>query len=195
MCVTGESDPSIRSSHAHCFKCCWGNQSQLSIWRSHAYQGRRVIMYLVCRRAIYENWNNKYYMGSFSFFQDHIFLPGLAGMSPLVGINDDRFGARFVSVHDSYDKNFRWVKKNKWSQWEIFRKLAMDVATDQGIRVFEGIYVMCGGPQYESPAEVIIPRFSHDCKWVFRFLYLKLWEQMPWVCQLVMRWRWLVNAE
>ncbi|CAJ0937329.1 unnamed protein product, partial [Mesorhabditis belari] len=84
--------------------------------------------------------NPNFQYGDLMLIKDHIFLPGLAGMSPLVGINDDRFGARFVSVHDSYDRSFR--------------KLALDVATNQGIRVFEGIYVMCGGPQYESPAEV-----------------------------------------
>lgn len=40
--------------------------------------------------------------------KDHIFMPGLTGFSPLVGLNDPRFGARFVSVHDAYDKTLRY---------------------------------------------------------------------------------------
>lgn len=30
----------------------------------------------------------------------------------------------------------------------------MDIASKKGMRLFEGVYVMSGGPQYESPAEV-----------------------------------------
>ncbi|WKY05767.1 hypothetical protein Q1695_006178 [Nippostrongylus brasiliensis] len=84
------------------------------------------------------NPNFKY--GDLMLIKDHIFMPGLAGFSPMVGLSDPRFGARFVSVHEAYDKSLR--------------KLAMEVAKKQGIRLFEGIYVMSGGPQYESPAEV-----------------------------------------
>ncbi|CAJ0574535.1 unnamed protein product, partial [Mesorhabditis spiculigera] len=78
--------------------------------------------------------------GDLMLIKDHIFLPGLAGQSPLVGLSDPRFGPRFVSVHDLYDKELR--------------KMALHVAEEQGIRISEGIYVMCGGPQYETPAEV-----------------------------------------
>ncbi|KAK6051219.1 hypothetical protein COOONC_11277 [Cooperia oncophora] len=48
--------------------------------------------------------NPKFKYGDLMLIKDHIFLPGLAGFSPLVGLNDGRFGARFVSVHDAYDK-------------------------------------------------------------------------------------------
>ncbi|VDM49370.1 unnamed protein product [Toxocara canis] len=34
------------------------------------------------------------------------------------------------------------------------RKKALEIAKQQGIRIFEGIYCMTAGPQYESPAEV-----------------------------------------
>uniref|UniRef100_A0A915EP07 purine-nucleoside phosphorylase n=1 Tax=Ditylenchus dipsaci TaxID=166011 RepID=A0A915EP07_9BILA len=71
---------------------------------------------------------------------DQIFMPGLSGMSPLVGLNDPRFGARFVSLHDAYDKELR--------------KIALKIAEEENFRMHEGVYVMSGGPQYESPSEV-----------------------------------------
>lgn len=40
-------------------------------------------------------------------------MPGLSGWSPLVGINDPRFGARFVSLHEAYDKSLRSELSNK----------------------------------------------------------------------------------
>ncbi|KAI1710623.1 phosphorylase superfamily domain-containing protein [Ditylenchus destructor] len=84
--------------------------------------------------------NSKLQYGDLMLIKDHIFMPGLSGFSPLVGLNDPRFGPRFVSVHDAYDKNLR--------------KAALKVADIEGFRIHEGIYVMSGGPQYESPAEV-----------------------------------------
>uniref|UniRef100_A0A0N5AEV2 Purine nucleoside phosphorylase n=1 Tax=Syphacia muris TaxID=451379 RepID=A0A0N5AEV2_9BILA len=84
--------------------------------------------------------NNKFQYGDLMLIKDHIFMPGLAGFSPLVGSNDPRFGARFVSIHDAYDLKLR--------------KSALEIGKKLGIRVHEGIYVMTGGPQYETPAEV-----------------------------------------
>ncbi|CAI4228125.1 unnamed protein product [Auanema sp. JU1783] len=86
--------------------------------------------------------NPNFQFGDLMLIKDHIFLPGLAGFSPLVGVNDPRFGARFVSVHDAYDKPLR--------------NLAQSLAKDEGLTLHEGIYVMSGGPQYESPAEVLL---------------------------------------
>ncbi|KAI1701899.1 phosphorylase superfamily domain-containing protein [Ditylenchus destructor] len=84
--------------------------------------------------------NSKLQYGDLMLIKDHIFMPGLSGFSPLVGLNDPRFGPRFVSVHDAYDKKLR--------------KTALKIADIEGFRIHEGIYVMSGGPQYESPAEV-----------------------------------------
>ncbi|GMT24979.1 hypothetical protein PFISCL1PPCAC_16276, partial [Pristionchus fissidentatus] len=78
--------------------------------------------------------------GDLMIIKDHIFLPGLAGYSPLVGLADDRFGVRFVSVHDCYDLTLR--------------RMAATIADKQSVPYTEGVYVMSGGPQYESPAEV-----------------------------------------
>ncbi|KAK6015911.1 purine nucleoside phosphorylase I, inosine and guanosine-specific [Ostertagia ostertagi] len=106
----------------------------------------RVMHQLGVKRMVVSNAaggvNPKFKYGDLMLIKDHIFLPGLAGFSPLVGLNDGRFGARFVSVHDAYDKSLR--------------KLAKDIARRQGILLHEGVYCMSGGPQYESPAEVMM---------------------------------------
>ncbi|MFH4978356.1 hypothetical protein AB6A40_005065 [Gnathostoma spinigerum] len=78
--------------------------------------------------------------GDLMLIRDQIFIPGLAGFSPLVGPNDERFGARFPSVHAAYDPKLR--------------SLAMDIAKAQSLRMEEGVYCMTAGPEYESPAEV-----------------------------------------
>jgi purine-nucleoside phosphorylase len=38
--------------------------------------------------------------------KDHLFVPGLAGFSPLVGLGPE-FGSPFVSMHDAYDEKYR----------------------------------------------------------------------------------------
>ncbi|KHJ89139.1 phosphorylase family 2 [Oesophagostomum dentatum] len=89
--------------------------------------------------------NPNFKHGDLMLIKDQIFMPALCGFSPMVALNDPRFGARFVSMHDAYDKDLR--------------KLAKDVATKMNMRLFEGVYVMNGGPLYESPAEL-----SQKCK-------------------------------
>ncbi|VBB34078.1 unnamed protein product, partial [Acanthocheilonema viteae] len=84
--------------------------------------------------------NSDFKVGDLMIIKDHIFLPGLAGFSPFVGQHDQRFGERFVSLHEAYDPKLR--------------KLAMEIAKRQKIRIYEGVYAMSGGPQFESPAEI-----------------------------------------
>uniref|UniRef100_A0A0K0DRK8 purine-nucleoside phosphorylase n=1 Tax=Angiostrongylus cantonensis TaxID=6313 RepID=A0A0K0DRK8_ANGCA len=96
-----------------------------------------------------------------SIGEDHIFTPALAGLSPLVGLNDSRFGERFVSLHDAYDKSLR--------------NIAKDVAKKNNMRLFEGVYVMSGGPQYETPAEVVHPL------WQFNGVKLSLFKRLVFI--------------
>lgn len=51
--------------------------------------------------------NAGFQYGDLMVIKDHIFMPGLSGFGPLVGLNDPRFGARFVSIHDAYDIKLR----------------------------------------------------------------------------------------
>uniref|UniRef100_A0A915APJ0 Purine nucleoside phosphorylase n=1 Tax=Parascaris univalens TaxID=6257 RepID=A0A915APJ0_PARUN len=84
---------------------------------------------------------NEYFKrGDMMLIRDHIFMPALAGLSPLVGLNGDEWGPRFVSLHNQYD--------------EELRAKGVQVAKQLDITMHEGIYVMNGGPQYESAAEI-----------------------------------------
>ena len=85
--------------------------------------------------------NKSFHYGDLMLIKDQIFLPGLAGFSPLVGEHDKRYGGpRFVSMHEALDKDLRVLTK--------------DIANRMSMRLMEGVYVMSGGPQYETPAEV-----------------------------------------
>uniref|UniRef100_A0A0N5BT30 Purine nucleoside phosphorylase n=1 Tax=Strongyloides papillosus TaxID=174720 RepID=A0A0N5BT30_STREA len=104
----------------------------------------RILALLGCKGIIVSNAAggipDKVTYGDLMLVKDHIFIPGLTGLSPLVGLHDSRFGPTFVSVHDAYDREFRAVAKN--------------VAKRINLHLPEGILVMSGGPQYETPSEV-----------------------------------------
>ena len=74
--------------------------------------------------------------------KDHINLPGLACQNPLRGPNNERFGPRFFSTSDLYSKQYR----------DIAGKVGRSIKLD--CEVHEGVYVMVGGPNYETVAEV-----------------------------------------
>lgn len=85
--------------------------------------------------------NPAYHPGDFMLIRDHINLPGLAGANPLLGPNDERLGARFPPLARAYDAELR--------------ALARAVAARQpGTKLHEGVYVMVGGPSYETGAEL-----------------------------------------
>ncbi|XP_060112018.1 purine nucleoside phosphorylase [Heteronotia binoei] len=85
--------------------------------------------------------NPEYKVGDIMVIQDHINMPGFAGVNPLVGPNDERFGVRFPAMSDAYDRDLR--------------KLAHTVAKEMGCSggVREGVYCTLGGPNYETIAE------------------------------------------
>ncbi|HJX85703.1 MAG TPA: purine-nucleoside phosphorylase, partial [Candidatus Angelobacter sp.] len=62
------------------------------------------------------------------------------GSNPLVGPNDERFGARFPDMSDAYAADFR--------------KLALEEGKKLPIKVSDGVYVAVHGPSYETPAEI-----------------------------------------
>lgn len=83
--------------------------------------------------------NTDFKTGDLMAIRDHIFLPGMAGHSPLFGPNDETLGPRFPNMTDAYDARLR--------------ELAKAVAVDQGHPLREGVYAMAAGPSYETPAE------------------------------------------
>lgn len=85
--------------------------------------------------------NPAYRPGDFMLIHDHIALPGLAGVNPLLGPNDERFGVRFPPLAKAYD--------------EQLRTLAHSVAAQiPQVTLHEGIYTMVAGPSFETEAEL-----------------------------------------
>lgn len=75
--------------------------------------------------------------GSLMMISDHInFLP----MNPLVGPNEESFGPRFPAMNDAYDPKLRQGLRR--------------AAGRAGIKLHEGIYLGCLGPNLETPAEI-----------------------------------------
>ncbi len=85
--------------------------------------------------------NAAYRPGDFMLIRDHINLPGLAGLNPLVGPNDERCGPRFPALATAYDPRLR----------QLARRAAAAVPD---LRLHEGVYVMVSGPSYETAAEL-----------------------------------------
>ncbi len=64
----------------------------------------------------------------------------LAPMSPLRGANIEDFGPRFFDMQSVFDPKLR--------------RIAEEVAAEQGFSLKEGVYAYMAGPQYETPAEI-----------------------------------------
>lgn len=75
--------------------------------------------------------------GDVMLVTDHI---NLTGENPLLGPNLDRFGDRFPALTDAYDPELR--------------RIALEASTRTGIPLRQGIYIMLGGPSYETRAEM-----------------------------------------
>jgi purine-nucleoside phosphorylase len=118
--------------------------------RAHFYEGHdlrtvtfatRVIGRLGVKTLILTNAaggvNVELTPGMLMVMDDHI---NLIGSNPLVGPNEDAFGARFPDMTEVYSKRLRG--------------LADSVAGAQGLRIGHGIYVALHGPSYETPAEI-----------------------------------------
>jgi len=72
--------------------------------------------------------------GSLMLVADHI---NMVQRSPLVGATGSE---RFVGMADAYDRSLRLA--------------ARQVANRLGVKLFEGVYLWCLGPQFETPAEI-----------------------------------------
>jgi purine-nucleoside phosphorylase len=79
--------------------------------------------------------------GCLVILRDHI---NLQGTNALVGVNDERFGTRFVDMSKAYD--------------ERFQQIAMRAAHELHIDAARGVYAAVAGPSYETPAEI---RYLH----------------------------------
>lgn len=81
--------------------------------------------------------------GDIMVIDDHISFLSLAGLNPLRGANLDSFGPRFPSVSAAYHR----------SSFDLVYSAAEDAGWDLSV-VQRGVYVMVGGPSYETNAEI-----------------------------------------
>jgi purine-nucleoside phosphorylase len=118
--------------------------------RVHAYEGWpkaavvfpiRVLMALGCERIVLTNaaggLQDGMTPGDLMLIEDHL---NLTGDNPLVGENDDRLGARFPDMSDTYTA--------------ALRETVLEVAKGQGLALKKGVYAGLLGPSYETPAEI-----------------------------------------
>ncbi len=75
--------------------------------------------------------------GELMLISDHI---NFAGANPLVGPNDDAVGPRFPDMTEAYDGPLRAAMKA--------------AAAGEGVRLHEGVYLWCLGPNFETSAEI-----------------------------------------
>ncbi len=81
--------------------------------------------------------NKKIAPGSLMLINDHI---NFSGRNPLVGKNDDSYGPRFPAMNDAYAPHL--LEKMK------------KIAKRERIKIYEGVYLMVLGPNFETAAEV-----------------------------------------
>ncbi|REE82318.1 purine-nucleoside phosphorylase [Lutibacter oceani] len=117
--------------------------------RFHFYEGWsmeqtvfpvRVMKFLGVEKLIVSNAsggvNPNFKVGDIMLITDHI---NLMPVHPLHGKNEDRFGPRFVDMHEAYSKKMI-AKMDK-------------VASTLNISIHKGIYLALQGPTFETPAE------------------------------------------
>jgi purine-nucleoside phosphorylase len=118
--------------------------------RCHVYEGHdlrtvtfatRVLGVLGVKTLIVTNAaggvNTGFSEGALMVIDDHL---NLLGGNPLVGANDDRFGARFPDMTDVYSSRLRTI--------------ADHAARAAGLSLPHGVYAALLGPSYETPAEI-----------------------------------------
>lgn len=84
--------------------------------------------------------------GSLMLINDHI---NFSGRNPLVGPNNEFYGPRFPSMNGVY--TYRLLD------------IAKQIAKKKDMKVYEGVYLMVLGPNFETPAEVrMFTKFGAD---------------------------------
>ena len=118
--------------------------------RSHIYEGHkpvtlakpiRVLKDIGCKLLVVTNaagsLDEDMLPGSLMAINDHI---NLSGFNPLIGPNAEDYGPRFNDMSDGYHKKYR--------------DQLITVANNMGQKIYEGVYCMYSGPNFETPAEI-----------------------------------------
>jgi len=123
--------------------------------RTHPYEGYtldkcampvRVLHLLGVKRLVVSNaaggLDPTFRVGDLMAFSDHVNLMGFVGNSPLAGKSDPQFGQKFFPMNMVYTPKWR----------KAFRRAACELGLTECVR--EGVYIMLGGPNFETPAEL-----------------------------------------
>jgi len=118
--------------------------------RSHIYEGHepnslakpiRVLKDIGCKLLIVTNaagsLDENMPAGSLMAISDHI---NWSGYNPLIGKNHEEYGPRFHDMSDGYHK--------------FYRDQLLGIAKKTNQQIYEGIYCMYSGPNFETPAEI-----------------------------------------
>ena len=118
--------------------------------RSHLYEGHdlrtvtfaiRALGLLGVKTLLLTNAaggvNTGFLRGALMVIDDHI---NLMGQNPLVGANDERFGARFPDMTEVYSSRLR--------------RMADQAGRAMDLQLPHGVYAAVLGPSYETPAEI-----------------------------------------
>lgn len=118
--------------------------------RAHFYEGTsnvvvqnliRTLKVMGCNTLLATNASGSLNLdagpGSLMMITDHI---NFQGCNPLVGLNDEEYGPRFVPMEHAYDP-------------QLCKKLR-ETANSLNITLHEGTYIGVLGPSFETPAEV-----------------------------------------
>jgi len=132
----------LGSIHGRKIVCMYG--------RSHIYEGHdpkilanpiRVLKDIGCKLLIITNaagsLNKNMSAGSLMVISDHI---NWSGFNPLIGVNDDHYGPRFIDMTDGYHV--------------FYRNQLKESANKSKQQLYEGTYCMYSGPNFETPAEI-----------------------------------------
>ena len=138
----------------HAGKLVFGSVNKMKVvcmyGRSHIYEGHdpqsltkpiRVLKDIGCKLLIITNaagsLDENMPAGSIMCITDHI---NWSGFNPLIGKNADDYGPRFHDMSDGYNSYYR----------DQLIKIAKKI--DQ--KIFQGVYCMYSGPNFETPAEI-----------------------------------------
>ena len=143
----------VSTVEGHSGKLIFGNLSGKKVvamaGRFHYYEGYpiqdvvfpiRVMKFLGVQTLLLSNaagsMNTDLKVGDLMIIRDHI---SFFTINPLIGKNDNELGPRFPDMSEPYNK-------------ELIR-IAEEIATENNIKIKEGVYIAVTGPTFETRAE------------------------------------------